>query len=305
MNRTIDSEALPKNSMLEVNFSDMILLMVAVIWGASYSLTKGALDYSPVLVFISIRFGITFLCLLPFTTKEILQAGNRALFKASLLGGILCSIFLAETYGVLYTSASNAAFLISLCVVFTPIIDGLWKRQRPNINIIFSAVLCLVGTWILTSGKSIDFNVGDGLIIVAAVLRGVMVTSTKRVTDAIELSSIALTQIQMAVVFVASTFLMYFSMDDISIPTQIEFWWRTIFIVLFCTLFAFFAQNYGVKHSGPTRASFLMGAEPLFGVVFAFLLLSEPFSVELVLGGLLITCGTFYGLKLTKEITNS
>lgn len=298
MSKVLVSQGLASPS--QIRWANIVLLLVAVIWGASYSLAKGALDYTPVLVFLAIRFGVTSLLLLPFTIKELANSEPKVWFNGVQLGAILFLIFLAETYGVAHTSASNAAFLISLCIVFTPIIDSIWQRKLPPSNILMAALLCIAGTWVLTSSKSLQFNLGDGLILVAALLRALMVTYTKRVTDKIKLSSLALTQLQMCVVFIASVVVMLVSVENITIPNAIDFWWRLIVIVIFCTLFAFFAQNYGVKHSNPTRASFLMGTEPLFGAMFAIYLLSEPLTLQLFFGGMLISSGTYIGMKLTR-----
>lgn len=278
--------------------ADLMLLSVAVIWGASYSLAKGALAFTPVMFFLLLRFGLTFLMLIPFTYKELYVAPRSSLFSGVLLGLILFSIFLSETYGIAYTSASNAAFLISLCVVLTPIVDALLKKSIPKPILLLAAGICILGTWFL-SGQALMFNVGDGLILLAAFLRALMVSTIKRVTNNHTLSSIALTQIQIGVVSIGSLIAVFILGDNLTLPTSGGFWIRLLFLVLFCTLFAFFAQNYGVKHTSPTRASFLMGTEPLFGAVFAIYLLSEPFSFQLLVGGSLITFGTYLGMKMT------
>jgi drug/metabolite transporter (DMT)-like permease len=280
--------------------ADLLLLSVAVIWGASYSLAKGALAFTPVMFFLVLRFGLTFLVLIPFTYKELYIAPRSSLFSGGLLGLILFSIFLCETYGIAYTSASNAAFLISLCVVFTPIVDALLKKSIPDSMLLVATGICVLGTWFMTSRQALTFNVGDGLILLAALFRALMVSSIKRVTNNHTLSSMALTQIQMGVVFIGSLMAVFLLGNNLSLPTSGGFWVRLLFLVLFCTLFAFFAQNYGVKHTNPTRASFLMGTEPLFGAVFAIYLLSEPFSFQLLVGGGLITAGTYLGMKMTR-----
>ncbi len=33
--------------------SDLLLISIAIVWGASYSLTKGELDYIPILLFLT------------------------------------------------------------------------------------------------------------------------------------------------------------------------------------------------------------------------------------------------------------
>lgn len=66
---------------------------------------------------------------------------------------------------------------------------------------------------------------------------------------------------------------------------------------VFCTIFAFFAQNYALKHSTPSKASILMGTEPLFGVLFAIMLLNEKLTINVAVGGLLIFVATIIGLR--------
>ena len=45
--------------------ADGMLLTVALIWGSSYAVAKQALLFYPVLGFLAIRFGLTFVLLLP------------------------------------------------------------------------------------------------------------------------------------------------------------------------------------------------------------------------------------------------
>ena len=60
------------------------------------------------------------------------------------------------------------------------------------------------------------------------------------------------------------------------------------YLVLFCTLFAFYVQNYAVRRTSPTRVSLLMGSEPLFGAIFAMVWLQESLTALQLLGGALI-----------------
>ena len=99
---------------------ELMLLLVAIVWGGSYSAAKIATSQLPVLQFLVLRFGLTFLMLLPALRGLAVASWPTALAGASLLGANLLAIFVCETFGVSLTTASNAAFLISLCVAFTP-----------------------------------------------------------------------------------------------------------------------------------------------------------------------------------------
>ncbi|MGL4994823.1 MAG: EamA family transporter, partial [Deefgea sp.] len=110
---------------------ELMLFAVALVWGCSYGVAKIALIYYPVLGFLALRFGLTFVLLLPslrdFRSAEVVNALRIGLP----LGAILLAIFLCETYGIAQTSAANAAFLISLCIVLTPLVEWLRLKQRP------------------------------------------------------------------------------------------------------------------------------------------------------------------------------
>jgi len=73
-----------------------------------------------------------------------------------------------------------------------------------------------------------------------------------------------------------------------SFAGHLPFWTSMFYLVLACTLFAFFAQNYAIKRSSPTRVSLLMGSEPAFGALFACLWLGERISLTAWVGGGLI-----------------
>lgn len=73
--------------------------------------------------------------------------------------------------------------------------------------------------------------------------------------------------------------------------------------MLFCTIFAFFAQNYASSRSSPTRIAFLMGSEPVFGALFAWLIFGETLSGWAWVGCGLILVAT--GARLDRTGTAS
>src|ERR1700709_1667395 len=79
--------------------SDLMLLAVAVVWGTSYGIIKGALVFYPVLGLLMLRFGITFVILSP-ALRELRHADARTLRGVFLAGMLLLGIFLSETFCV-------------------------------------------------------------------------------------------------------------------------------------------------------------------------------------------------------------
>ncbi|SDF59685.1 DMT family transporter [Phytopseudomonas seleniipraecipitans] len=278
--------------------SDLLLLLVALVWGTSYGVAKEALVFYPVLGFLAVRFCLTFVILLPQLRGE----GRQAWAPGIPLGGVMLAIFLCETYGVLHTSASNAAFLISLCVVITPFVEWLMFDRRPDSRLLPAVALSLFGTWLLSGGVDLQFNLGDGLMLMAALLRAVLVCLTGRLTAHTQVPALALTAVQTGVIGIGCLLLGTFTLPGglPALPEEPAFWIGTLYLVLFATLFAFFVQNYALRRSSPTRVSLLMGSEPLFGALFAVLWLSEELSVQAWIGGLLIVAATLWTSLLRR-----
>jgi drug/metabolite transporter (DMT)-like permease len=268
--------------------SDLMLVAVAMVWGTSYGVAKGALAFYPVLGLLALRFGLTFVVLAP-----ALRSLRRA--KASELAGtlgtglLLLGVLLAETFGIALTRASNAAFLISLCVVLTPFIEWILLRRKPSTVECAAVALSLAGAMMVSGGVFIP-TAGDALILLAAILRALMMCVTRRVMRDSTLAPLSVTAVQAGTVALGSVVaaLIFPSHPWPALPTLAEhggFWIGVGYLVAACTLFAFFAQNFAVKRSSPTRVALLMGSEPAFGALFACVWLGEHLSVWGWLGG--------------------
>ncbi|MDE1184241.1 DMT family transporter [Paraburkholderia sp.] len=277
-------------------WSDLMLLAVAVVWGTSYGVVKSALVFYPVLGLLALRFGITFALLSP-SLRALRHADARTLRGVVGAGGVLFAIFLCETFGVLLTRAANAAFLISLCVVLTPLLEWPLLKRKPG-GIEWAAVsLSLVGAWLLAGDVSLTLNTGDLLILAAALLRALNVCLTRRVMRTSALPPLTVTAVQSGVVAIGSVVAALTVAPDQwrhvpSFAAHSGFWFSVVYLILACTLFAFFAQNYAIKRSSPTRVALLMGSEPAFGAVFACVWLGESIATRAWLGGGLIVAAS-------------
>jgi drug/metabolite transporter (DMT)-like permease len=276
-----------------------MLLLVAIFWGTSYGIGKEALLFTTVVVFLVIRFLMTTLVLLPIV---IYQRNYRNWTSVLPTGVVLFLIFVCETYGIKNTTASNAAFLISLFVVFTSVIEWVVNKKKPSNQLFLLSFISIAGVFLLTNNNinQLKMNIGDALMLMAALLRGAMVVYTKKIMVDKEVDPILVTMVQASVVSVLSIIL-FCSINGTEfiqlIPVEPSFWFLIMYLVLFCTVFAFYAQNYSVQKMSPTRVSILMGSEPIFGALFAFLWLSESFSMLQMAGATLILIVTFMVTK--------
>jgi len=281
--------------------AELLLVLVAIFWGTSYGVTKEALLVTSVLTFLAIRFTITFLIMLPILLKDLAAGKATGWPYAIITGLILLGVFLAETFGVKYTSASNAAFLISLSVLLTPFIEWFVFRVFPGWRLCMWVLVFLIGTYllVLNADSRLELNLGDGLILMAALLRGVMVVATKKWVVKESITTLSLTAVQMGVVafgVLVMLFVVETDLPDLQVLPG-SFWLAILYLVLCCTMFAFFAQNYGVRHTSPSRAALLMGTEPAFGGLFAVFWLGETLSSLQLVGAFLVVTAALAGAR--------
>jgi drug/metabolite transporter (DMT)-like permease len=276
--------------------ADLLLLAVAVVWGTSYGVAKGAVALYPVLGFLAVRFLITFALLLPALLKAGAANARAALRIGLPLGVVLLAVFVCETFGLARTNASNAAFLISLCVVLTPFAEWALLRVRPTLADLAATGVSLLGAYLLTNGAAMSLGAGDMLILAAAVLRALMVTLTKQRTEGQAVDSLSLTAIQTGTVGIGCLVLALLAGPHglPHLPADPRFWYATLYLVVFCTIFAFFVQNYAVRRTSPTQVNLLMGMEPVFGALFAAFWLGETLPPALWLGGSLMVAAPLW-----------
>lgn len=274
----------------------LLLLLVAIVWGTSYGVAKNAVLYYPVLGFIALRFCITSVMFLP-AGFGLSRADFINTVKVGIsLGFVLLIIFISETYGLSKTTAANSAFLISLYVVFTPFIQWLMLGDKPTTKTIVVTLLSIIGAFLLScnNNQSFHLNIGDYLIIFAAAMRSVMMTLTKKLTQRQQLNMVFLTAIQTGVVGIGCLILglIFYSHQLAALPTAKTFWIDVVYLVIFCTMFAFFVQNFSVKRTSPTKVALLMGSEPVWGALYATIIMGESLSLIGWVGGIIIVLAT-------------
>ncbi|MFG6080228.1 DMT family transporter [Paracoccus litorisediminis] len=275
--------------------AELAVLGVALVWGASYPVAKGALAHAPVITLIFLRFLATALVMAGVAWRDLAAAPRRDRLAGAATGLVLFGIFLAETWGIALGSASNAALIISLCTVMVPFLDFGQQRRLPPAGVILGAGIAVAGVGVLAGGAG-ALGPGDLLVLVAAGLRAVMVVATRRVIAGTVLSSAALTALQAGAVTLASGMVLLAGGAGLGISGGTGFWAALGFLVLFCTLGAFYVQNAALRRASPTRVALLLGTEPIFGFALAALLLAEPVTALRLGGAALIVGGTFLGL---------
>ena len=279
---------------------DLVLLLVAVVWGGSYLSAKVLTEQASVSAVLSLRFLVAALALLiVWLVRRERLPSRRALGVGLLLGATQASILWLETQGVAITSATNAGLIISLTIILTPILESVAARRWLPRPFFVAAVVAVVGVALLVSGNGFaEPNLGDLLILAAALVRALHVTMMGRLTLGRSDSTITLTLLQAIVGAVVFTAFDVPGLVAAVTSFTLAAWIGVLYLGLACSVFAFLAQMWAIRRTSAARASLLMGTEPVWAVVVGVSLGSETLGLLGALGAALIIAGTFWGQRI-------
>src|SRR5580658_1191802 len=107
-----------------------LLVAVTAVWGSTFVIVKDAVARMPVMGFLAWRFALATLIMAVVRPRAVLSLGRRGWWRGFLLGLSLAGGYVAQTYGLRYTSAAASGFITGMFVVFTPLISGVVLRRR-------------------------------------------------------------------------------------------------------------------------------------------------------------------------------
>jgi len=222
---------------------DLLLLLVAASCGSTYLVAKELVSPSSVVALLALRmlFAAAIMATIVAARRNRLTAAEMRV--GMILGVLLAAVFAFETFGIAHTSATNAGLIISLTIVFTPILDSAVSGRRLPVRFFLAAMISVIGVVLLAgNGAFRPPSLGDLLILVAALFRAVHVTSMHKLTTDRPMDSLHLTTVQL------TTCAAIFSATSLFYGDSIPHFFATLdpgrgmiflYLVLVCTVFAF------------------------------------------------------------------
>lgn len=270
------------NKQLQANF---LIVLVALFWGSTYFLTKMAVAELEPFNLTALRFGTAFIITALFFFKRIRNA-DRTVIKYSIILGVLAVIaVLSMTFGVQYTTASNAGFLISLSVVMIPLISVVVLKKRIKAKLLLSVILATIGIVCLTLNEQLTINKGDILCILCATSFAVQVLIMERIPKSAD--SVAIGALQLGITAVVN-FILSFFLENFTVPRDFKVWGVIVILGVFCTAFCYIIQIYALKNTSAIQAGIILSLEPVFSAIFAYIFLGELLSKQGYIGAILL-----------------
>lgn len=281
--------------------SELILIIVTLLWGATFVIVKEALNDISSMAFIALRFMIAGIILLPFMKKSYFN--KKTILAGVFLGFLLFAGFAAQTMGLKYTAATKSGFLTGTAVIMVPLLQILIEKRMPTKGVIMGTVIVMVGIVFLSSGGNsmfslfedllANFGIGEFLTLLCALFFALYIIFLDVETVKYEFYALLFLQIITTAVL-SILFLWLFTETEIEVfklNFSSNLIWALVYTSIFATLITTALQTQYQKNVTPAKAGIIFSFEPIWAAIFAFFILGEKITNFGYLGAALIMLG--------------
>lgn len=267
--------------------SPLLLFLAALIWGVAFVAQSVGMDYVGPWTFNACRFLLGGLILLPFCMK------NRQTFqtnrKVTILGGICCGLALSsasmfQQTGIMYTTVGKAGFITALYIIIVPLL-GIFFRKKPSGKCVVAALLALAGFYLLCMTESFSLQLGDGLVLICAVLFSfhiLIIDHFSPLADGVQLSCIQF--LTSAVICGVGTLLS----EQPRMSSILQGWMPILYAGVMSCGVAYTLQILGQKDMDPAIASLILSLESVISMLAGWVILGQALSGRELLGCIIV-----------------
>lgn len=260
-----------------------LLLLVTFFWGLTFPLIKNTLNFISPVVFLSLRFLLSALLMIPFLKGR--NAFSRTNIKYGFLAGFFLFIgYYFQTVGLEFTTAAKSGIITGTYVVLIPVISYFYLRRKITRVDTLASVLAFAGLIIMSSGNisNTTVQIGDILTLICALGYAFQIAYVSKYTK--NLDSTVFTFYQILFVGVLST---------IAIPTYplstetINYYviFTIFFTAAFAGVFGYYISTKALIFVEPTTAGIIFVGEPIFAAVTSVIINGEVLGILGIIGG--------------------
>jgi len=278
---------------LKAHFS---LLLITLIWGATFVIVKGAIeqDATP-LAFNFVRMTLAAFALGIFFHREL-----STFSRSALIAGIVPGIFLwlgyeFQTTGLRLTTASKSAFITGISVILVPLLLVLFWGRKTSRWTVIGVLAAFAGLFLLsvpasenTFGNWASVNRGDLLTLGCAFSFAFHIIFLGRASERHPLAQIGFLQIATAAVLMGITAPLLENPHMTWSPRVV---WAIVLTSLLATAAAFTIQAWAQQLVSPTQTALILSLEPVFAWMTSYLVLGERLGLRAGVGAALILAG--------------
>lgn len=277
------------------------MLLVTLIWGGNFSVSKFALEQFPPMVFSAARFLVASLLLLLIARQSgvMQRLPRRTLWSLIGLGVVGNTLYqTAFMTGLSITSATNSAMIIASLPVIVALLGTLLGIERATPAMWAGVLLGTAGVTLVVTARGVHFNPesirGDFLVLFAVVCWSLYTVGVRRIgagVNPLQITAITTAAGTPGLLLLGMPGILRQDWGAVSPAT----WSAAAYACLLALVLSYALYNRAVQAIGSGRTALYNCLTPLVAMVVAWFTLGEvPTGVQflgvvLVIGGVLVS----------------
>jgi drug/metabolite transporter (DMT)-like permease len=274
-----------------------ILTVAVIIWGFTFVATKICLEYLSPTELLTARFVIA----LPLLALMVLLRGDRVRIARSDLAALLTGStlfvihFLIQNWGLVFTSATHTAWLVSVTPLAMAVLAFLLLRERIGVRTAVGIGIATLGVLLLVSnGNLADVgwirSTGDWLALASAFTWALYTIATRNLSrryPPLFLFTVILAPVTIGMLIYTTT--------TSQLAAYLHLPSRPLLALLYLAVAGIALGNWfwleGVRRVGAARAGVFLYLEPLWTTALAIPYLGEQLGFFSAVGAALVLAG--------------
>lgn len=274
--------------------ADLMLLFIALAWGASCYAISVCLDETGPLTVNMFRFIVATITIAVLGLKRIIKVNKTTIKYALAMSVFLTLSYLFTNLGIERTTISNAGFYCGLALLIVPFAEWYFFKRKPDKKLAFVIFICSVGVLLLSLKDDFAINkttlMGDIICLMCSVSYAFNILITGKAVSSPKVDAFALGFWQILFTAVLSSAIA-FVFETPAMPSSTT----TILVLLFlgaiCTGAAFVVQPIAQQYTTGSHVGLIFALEPVFCAIIAFIFAGEILPIHNYIGMVLLFLG--------------
>ena len=261
--------------------------LLGAIWGASFLFMRVAAKDFGAAPLVEVRLALGALILLPFLWRDRAAFTRKLWAKIAIISAINSAIpFVLFAWAAQRAPAGIGAITNAMAVLFTALVGFLFFGETIGARRALALLTGFVGVIVLASGKTAGASVGWAATAgaTAAFLYGVGVNLVRRHLVGLPPAATSAITLICAAIWIAPFAIAQWPQHALATRD----WAAAATLGVVCTGAAFVMYYRLITRIGPARAVTVTYLVPLFGVLWAWLILGEPATITMAVAGAMI-----------------
>jgi len=275
--------------------ANILMLFASLIWGTAFvSQTTGMGSIGP-FTFSFARFFFATITVLPLALYFEFNNFSKIFSNSKLLTlSIATGFFLflgmgLQQYALQVSQISNVAFITTLYVPIVGIISRFILKSQLHWIIWIAILLCVYGSYLLSSNQSIEIQRSDSLIFISAFCFAFHIILIDVFMKQFN-SPFSYGSIQYFIVFLLSV-IIAFIYEDPTIKNISFEWFEILYTGILSAGLGYTLQIIAQHKASPAPAAIILSMEGVFATIAGWLLINQTLDMNKLLGCIAIFLG--------------